>query len=95
MIVGATGNQTQNNGRMFIALKPVGERTASATQIIQRLAPKVAQVQGATLFMQPAQVPALAAPEQPWVQLPAVHAAAVAGQALQAHQALQTASRGS
>ena len=24
MIVGATGNQTQNNGRMFITLKPIG-----------------------------------------------------------------------
>ena len=55
MIVGATGNQTQNNGRMFIALKPIGQRTASATEIIRRLAPKVAQVQGANLFMQPAQ----------------------------------------
>jgi hydrophobe/amphiphile efflux-1 (HAE1) family protein len=55
MIVGATGNQTQNNGRMFIALKPIGQRTVSATEIIRRLAPNVAQVQGANLFMQPAQ----------------------------------------
>ena len=35
MLIGATGNQTQNNGRMYITLKPLGERTASATQIIR------------------------------------------------------------
>jgi hydrophobe/amphiphile efflux-1 (HAE1) family protein len=55
MLVGATGNQTQNNGRMFITLKPIGERKASATEIIARLGPKLAQVQGAALFLQPAQ----------------------------------------
>jgi hydrophobe/amphiphile efflux-1 (HAE1) family protein len=55
MVVGATGSQTQNNGRMFISLKPWGERTASATDIIRRLAPKLAGVQGAALFLQPAQ----------------------------------------
>jgi hydrophobe/amphiphile efflux-1 (HAE1) family protein len=55
MIVGATGNQTQNNGRMFITLKPIGERKASATEIIARLGPKLAQVEGAALFLQPAQ----------------------------------------
>jgi hydrophobe/amphiphile efflux-1 (HAE1) family protein len=55
MVVGSTGNQTQNNGRMYITLKPLGERTASATQIIQRLAPRLARVEGAALFLQPAQ----------------------------------------
>jgi hydrophobe/amphiphile efflux-1 (HAE1) family protein len=55
MLVGATGNQTQNNGRMFITLKPLGERKASATDIIHRLGPQLAQVQGAALFLQPAQ----------------------------------------
>jgi hydrophobe/amphiphile efflux-1 (HAE1) family protein len=55
MLVGATGNQTQNNGRMFITLKPIGERTASAMQIIERLRPKLARVEGAALFLQPAQ----------------------------------------
>jgi hydrophobe/amphiphile efflux-1 (HAE1) family protein len=55
MIVGATGNQTQNNGRMFITLKPLGERKASATEIIRRLGPKLAEVEGAALFLQPAQ----------------------------------------
>src|SRR5260221_7192190 len=39
MIVGSTGNQTQNNGRMFISLKPLDERKVSATEIIRRLGP--------------------------------------------------------
>jgi hydrophobe/amphiphile efflux-1 (HAE1) family protein len=55
MLVGATGSQTQNNGRMFITLKPLEERKVSATQIIRRLAPKLAKVEGASLFLQPAQ----------------------------------------
>jgi hydrophobe/amphiphile efflux-1 (HAE1) family protein len=55
MIIGSTGNQTQNNGRMFIALKPRDDRTATATQIIRRLQPRLAQVQGIALFLQPAQ----------------------------------------
>ena len=40
---------------MYITLKPLGERTASATQIIHRLEPKLASVEGASLFLQPAQ----------------------------------------
>jgi hydrophobe/amphiphile efflux-1 (HAE1) family protein len=55
MIVGATGNQTQNNGRMFITLKPRDDRTASAGEIIRRMQPRLASVEGATLFLQPAQ----------------------------------------
>jgi hydrophobe/amphiphile efflux-1 (HAE1) family protein len=55
MVVGATGDQTQNNGRMWITLRPIGERKASATEIIARLGPKLAQVEGAALFLQPAQ----------------------------------------
>ncbi len=51
MLVGATGNQTQNNGRMFIALKPKEQRKASASQIIERLRPKLAKVEGVSLFM--------------------------------------------
>jgi multidrug efflux pump subunit AcrB len=53
--VGMNGTQTQNNGRMFITLKPSDRRNASAQQIINRLRPKLAQVQGAALFLQPAQ----------------------------------------
>jgi hydrophobe/amphiphile efflux-1 (HAE1) family protein len=55
MLVGATGSQTQNNGRMFIALKPLDERKVSAMDIIHRLGPQLAQVEGAALFLQPSQ----------------------------------------
>ena len=55
MVVGATGNQTQNNGRMFITLKPIGIRHASALQVIERLQSKLAKFEGAALFLQPAQ----------------------------------------
>jgi multidrug efflux pump subunit AcrB len=55
MTAGATGTQTQNNGRMFITLKSRDQRTASAAEIISRLRPRLAQVQGAALFLQPAQ----------------------------------------
>jgi hydrophobe/amphiphile efflux-1 (HAE1) family protein len=46
---------TLNNGRMFIALKPKGERSASADEVINRLRPKLAKLQGITLYMQAAQ----------------------------------------
>ena len=49
------GVNTPNTGRFFIALKPREERTASATDVINRLRPQLAAVQGAALFMQPAQ----------------------------------------
>jgi multidrug efflux pump subunit AcrB len=47
--------QTENNARFFIALKPFVERTASAQQIIARLRPKLAKVEGAQLFLQAGQ----------------------------------------
>jgi hydrophobe/amphiphile efflux-1 (HAE1) family protein len=54
--VGATGgNSAENTARMFIQLKPLGQRKASAQQIIQRLRPKVADVQGAKFYMQAGQ----------------------------------------
>ena len=40
---------------MFIALKPQSERHASADQVINRLRPKLAKLQGITLYMQAAQ----------------------------------------
>ncbi|MGB7835825.1 MAG: efflux RND transporter permease subunit, partial [Xanthobacteraceae bacterium] len=55
MNAGATGQQTQNNGRFFITLKLRDERSASAMQVIDRLRPQLAKVQGAALFLQPAQ----------------------------------------
>ncbi len=50
--VGAGGGQTENNGRMFIALKPFSERHASAQQIIARLGPKLAKLEGVKVFLQ-------------------------------------------
>src|SRR5580704_15397421 len=52
---GNGGGNTLNTSRFFIALKPRDDRTASAMQIISRLRPQLAKVQGATLFLQPSQ----------------------------------------
>ena len=53
---GSTGSaQTANTGRYFITLKPRDERKLTASQIIDRLRPQLAKVEGATLFLQPAQ----------------------------------------
>jgi len=46
---------TANTGRGFIVLKPRDERELTASQIIDRLRPQLAKVQGATLFLQPTQ----------------------------------------
>ena len=46
---------TLNSGRMLINLKPRAERGASATEIIRRLQPKLALVEGIALYMQPVQ----------------------------------------
>jgi len=55
MTIGAAAGQALNNGRMFITLRPRDQRQASANQIIDRLRPRLAEVQGAALFLQPAQ----------------------------------------
>jgi hydrophobe/amphiphile efflux-1 (HAE1) family protein len=47
--------QTANTARFFIVLKPRDERDHSALQIIDRLRPQLAKVEGATLFLQPTQ----------------------------------------
>ena len=49
------GGQTENNGRCFISLKPFGQREVTAQQVITRLRPKLARVEGANLFLQAAQ----------------------------------------
>ncbi len=49
------GNSSESTARLFIQLKPLSERGASAQQVIQRLRPKVAQVPGAKFFMQAGQ----------------------------------------
>jgi hydrophobe/amphiphile efflux-1 (HAE1) family protein len=53
--LGAGGGQTQNNARLFITLKPRNQRDVSADQVIRRLQPQLANVEGADLFMQVAQ----------------------------------------
>jgi multidrug efflux pump len=52
---GGGGGTTTNTGRVFVALKPLGQRKASADQIINRLRPKLGVVPGATLFLQAVQ----------------------------------------
>jgi len=44
-----------NTARMFISLKPLSDRKATAQQIIARLRPKLAKVPGASLFLQASQ----------------------------------------
>lgn len=55
-IAGATGiSRTGNTGRVFMALKPLGERKHSATQVIQRLRGQVSSIPGVNVFLQPIQ----------------------------------------
>ena len=54
--IGVDGtNVTLNSGRLLINLKPKDKRDADATGIIRRLQPKLAQVGGISLYMQPVQ----------------------------------------
>jgi len=54
--IGVDGaNPTLNTGRMQITLKPFGERDASASQIVRRLADASARVPGITAYLQPVQ----------------------------------------
>ena len=54
--IGVDGvNSSLNSGRMQIALKPREQRSASASQIIERLRPSLARAPGVTLYMQPVQ----------------------------------------
>ncbi len=48
-------NTTLNSGRIQINLKPFEERSGSASDVIRRLQPKLAQVSDITLYMQPVQ----------------------------------------
>jgi multidrug efflux pump len=52
---GGGAGTTTNTGRVFISLKPIGERKATADQIINRLRPKLSKVAGATLVLQAVQ----------------------------------------
>jgi len=54
--IGVDGtNTTLNSGTLLINLKPHEQRSLSASQIIQRLQPSLAQVSGISLFLQPVQ----------------------------------------
>ncbi len=48
-------NPTENTARVFIQLKPHDQRDRTSSQIIQRLRPKVAAVQGVKFYMQSGQ----------------------------------------
>jgi len=55
MNIGAGLAQTQNMGYGVIALKPRRQRDASADEVIKRLRPQLAKVEGAIFFMQAVQ----------------------------------------
>jgi hydrophobe/amphiphile efflux-1 (HAE1) family protein len=53
---GSAGNaQSANTGRYFIVLKPRDDRKLNSSQIIDRLRPQLAKIQGVNLFLQPTQ----------------------------------------
>lgn len=49
------GSSSQNMGRVFITLKPLSQRDASAEQVVNRLRPKLAKIEGIQTFLQPSQ----------------------------------------
>ena len=54
--IGVDGtNTTLNSGRIQINLKPLADRGISASEVIQRLQPKLTGVEGIQLFLQPLQ----------------------------------------
>jgi multidrug efflux pump len=52
---GGTGGGQTNGGFIFMSLKPLSERKISADQVIRRLRGELAQVPGASLFLQAVQ----------------------------------------
>jgi len=52
---GGGGASTINQGRMFVALKPLSERKITVDYIMQRLRPKLARIPGASLYLQASQ----------------------------------------
>jgi HAE1 family hydrophobic/amphiphilic exporter-1 len=54
MRMGGSGS-TLNDGTMYITLKPLDERTASADQVIRRLQVQTSKVEGARLYLQSSQ----------------------------------------
>ncbi|KND59636.1 Cation/multidrug efflux pump [Candidatus Burkholderia verschuerenii] len=50
-VAGFTGGRALNTAMVFIALKPLAQRHASAQQVVNRLRPKLDAVSGARLFL--------------------------------------------
>jgi len=54
--IGVDGtNASLNTGRILINLKPLEDRDANVTEVIRRLQPELARLEGITLFLQPVQ----------------------------------------
>ncbi|MGO9173177.1 MAG: efflux RND transporter permease subunit [Rhodomicrobium sp.] len=53
--MGSQPGYTLNSGRLFVTMKPRGERSTDALGVINRLRPKLAQVRGAAAYLSPAQ----------------------------------------
>jgi multidrug efflux pump len=51
----AGGGGATNTGSLYVALKPLGERKSSASQIINRLRPQLSRLPVASAFLQPVQ----------------------------------------
>ncbi|HKT96796.1 MAG TPA: efflux RND transporter permease subunit [Paraburkholderia sp.] len=51
-VAGFTGGRALNSATVFIELKPLAQRKLSATEVVNRLRPKLNQVSGARLFLQ-------------------------------------------
>ncbi|WP_085316337.1 multidrug efflux RND transporter permease subunit [Derxia lacustris] len=54
-ITGFTGGSQRNSGNVFVSLKPLAERKASADAVIARLRKATSKVAGASLFLVPVQ----------------------------------------
>jgi multidrug efflux pump len=55
-VMAFTGGQgAANSGFIYLALKPLNERKVSASQVINRLRPKLTSIPGATVFLQAGQ----------------------------------------
>jgi multidrug efflux pump len=55
-VIGFTGGSgATNTGNLYVALKPLNKRNASATQIINRLRPQLNRLPGASAFLQAVQ----------------------------------------
>lgn len=53
--VGSGGGESANSGRLFIGLKPFDSRTVSINAVIDRLRPRLAEIPGINVFLQPIQ----------------------------------------